>query len=257
MHVLVGKRHRRARGERLRNIKARVAGALRRQTKSLFLRHLPEAGLGPIERYISRCSLSSQSGEIEMASLRKALLAGIAAIGIGVAGAASAQNVHVMTVPVPGGGVAQIRYIGEVPPQIVFVPAPAAHSIPGCRCRRYSARVRRSRCSTGSRPRWTGARRRCSAMPRQWPPAPLPAKSPRRHPGRCRRASAELFLCLDDFRQRRMHAERPDHVARRRTAAGRAAQLRQLRTQRPRRRRAGRRFSRRLRSLRRSRSSPT
>ena len=26
----------------------------------------------------------------------------------------------------------------------------------------------------------------------------------------------ELFLCLDDIRQRRMHAERPDHVARRR-----------------------------------------
>jgi hypothetical protein len=31
-----------------------------------------------------------------------------------------------MTVPVPGGGVAQIRYIGDVPPQIVYAPAPAA-----------------------------------------------------------------------------------------------------------------------------------
>jgi hypothetical protein len=62
---------------------------------------------------------------MEMSSLRKSLLAGVAAIGVGVAGAASAQNVHVMTVAVPGGGVAQIRYTGGVPPQIAFVPAPA------------------------------------------------------------------------------------------------------------------------------------
>jgi hypothetical protein len=66
---------------------------------------------------------------MEMACLRKALLVGAtavgAAVGIGLAGTASAQNVHTMTVPVPGGGVAQIRYVGDVPPQIAFVPAPA------------------------------------------------------------------------------------------------------------------------------------
>jgi hypothetical protein len=65
-----------------------------------------------------------------MASLRKTVLAGVAAIGmatgIGLAGAASAQTAHVMTVPVPGGGVAQIRYFGDVPPRVAFVPAPAA-----------------------------------------------------------------------------------------------------------------------------------
>jgi hypothetical protein len=61
-----------------------------------------------------------------MASLRKTLFAGIAAIGIGLAGAASAQTSHVMTVPVPGGGVAQIRYFGDVPPQVAFAPAPTA-----------------------------------------------------------------------------------------------------------------------------------
>jgi len=60
--------------------------------------------------------------------LRKTLLAGAASIGIALSlpGAASAQNVHVMNVAVPGGGVAQIRYFGEVPPQIAVVPAPAA-----------------------------------------------------------------------------------------------------------------------------------
>jgi hypothetical protein len=61
-----------------------------------------------------------------MASLRTPLLAGIAAIGIGLAGAASAQTAHVMSVPVPGGGYAEIRYVGEVPPQVAFVPAPVA-----------------------------------------------------------------------------------------------------------------------------------
>ena len=61
-----------------------------------------------------------------MASLRTALLGAIAALGIGAAGAAPAQTFNTMTVPVPGGGVAQIRYVGEVPLQIVFVPAPAA-----------------------------------------------------------------------------------------------------------------------------------
>src|SRR4051812_20762653 len=62
---------------------------------------------------------------MEMTSLRKTLLAGIAVIGIGVAGTASAQTAHVMTVPVPGG-VAQISYIGDVPPRVVLVPVPAA-----------------------------------------------------------------------------------------------------------------------------------
>jgi hypothetical protein len=55
-----------------------------------------------------------------MASLRKILLAGVAAVGIAVSGAASAQNAHIMTVAVPGGGIAQIRYVGDVPPQAAF-----------------------------------------------------------------------------------------------------------------------------------------
>jgi hypothetical protein len=31
-----------------------------------------------------------------------------------------------MTVQVPGGGIAEIRYTGDVPPQVVFSPAPTA-----------------------------------------------------------------------------------------------------------------------------------
>jgi hypothetical protein len=61
-----------------------------------------------------------------MTRLRKALLAGIASLGIAVSGTASAQNLRVMNVAVPGGGVAQIRYVGAVPPQIVFAPVLAA-----------------------------------------------------------------------------------------------------------------------------------
>ncbi|MGE3783994.1 MAG: hypothetical protein AB7H71_14810, partial [Alphaproteobacteria bacterium] len=61
-----------------------------------------------------------------MASLRKTLFAGVAAAGIGLAGAASAQTSHLMTIPVPGGGVAQIRYFGDAPPQVAFVPPPDA-----------------------------------------------------------------------------------------------------------------------------------
>lgn len=61
-----------------------------------------------------------------MPNLRNAVLAGVAALGIGLSGVASAQSVHVTTVPVPGGGLAEIHYIGDVPPQVVFVPAPLA-----------------------------------------------------------------------------------------------------------------------------------
>jgi hypothetical protein len=58
-----------------------------------------------------------------------ALLAGAAAIAVsGLSGVAAARdlNTHVMTVQLPGGGVAEIRYTGDVPPQVVFSPAPTA-----------------------------------------------------------------------------------------------------------------------------------
>jgi hypothetical protein len=65
--------------------------------------------------------------EMVMRTLRTAFLAGVAASVIGLSGAALAQTprTHVMTVRLPGGGLAQIRYTGDVAPQIVFDEAPA------------------------------------------------------------------------------------------------------------------------------------
>jgi hypothetical protein len=63
-----------------------------------------------------------------MRNVRTAFLVGATAIGVaGLSGAAAAQDpgTHVMTVVMPGGGLAEIRYTGDVPPQVVFNPAPA------------------------------------------------------------------------------------------------------------------------------------
>ena len=64
-----------------------------------------------------------------MQSFRTLLLAGVAAVAVaGFAGLAAAESpqTHVMTIALPDGGAAQIRYIGDVAPQIVFRPAPVA-----------------------------------------------------------------------------------------------------------------------------------
>jgi hypothetical protein len=56
-----------------------------------------------------------------MRSLRVSLLAGIAAVAVaGFSGWAHAQSaqLHVMTVRLPGGGVEQIEYTGNIPPQV-------------------------------------------------------------------------------------------------------------------------------------------
>lgn len=106
-----------------------------------------------------------------MTCLQKILLAGIAALGIGLAGAAQAQTFNMMTVPVPGGGVAQVRYVGDVPPQIVFVPAPApfaawtpvfGYEAPFAMLDRISAEM-------------DDAWPRCSTMPKRWPAGAVPA----------------------------------------------------------------------------------
>ncbi len=64
-----------------------------------------------------------------MRNLRTALLAGAAAVALaGLSGVAVARdlNTHLMTLRLPGGGVAEIRYTGDVSPQVMFSPAPTA-----------------------------------------------------------------------------------------------------------------------------------
>jgi hypothetical protein len=63
-----------------------------------------------------------------MRNVRTAFLVGVTAIGVaGLSGAAAARDLstHVMTVEMPGGGLAEIRYTGDVPPQVVLNPVPA------------------------------------------------------------------------------------------------------------------------------------
>lgn len=63
-----------------------------------------------------------------MSLSRTALRAGVAALAVvGFAGIAAAQTLqtHVMTVRLPGGGVEQIRYVGNTPPRIYINDGPA------------------------------------------------------------------------------------------------------------------------------------
>jgi len=67
-----------------------------------------------------------------MALTRTALLAGAAALAFaGLAGVAHAESAraHVLTLQLPGGGTEQIRYTGDVPPQIVLQPDTGALQI--------------------------------------------------------------------------------------------------------------------------------
>jgi hypothetical protein len=67
-----------------------------------------------------------------MRTLQRTLLAGIAAAAFGIPGIAAAQTAepHVMTVRLPDGGIAQIRYTGDVAPQVSFAPAPIPELAP-------------------------------------------------------------------------------------------------------------------------------
>src|SRR6185437_16196207 len=64
-----------------------------------------------------------------MQHARTVIRTGLAAVAlVGFAGLAEGQSreVHVLTVPLPGGGVEQIRYTGDVAPQVYIVGAPMA-----------------------------------------------------------------------------------------------------------------------------------
>nr|WP_294529403.1 hypothetical protein [uncultured Rhodopila sp.] len=77
---------------------------------------------------------------------RTVLLAGVAALGqAGVASLAEAQTstTHVMTVQLPNGAIEQIRYSGDVPPQIVLVPDAASFESPFAALEQMSALMNR------------------------------------------------------------------------------------------------------------------
>ena len=96
-----------------------------------------------------------------MRVFRTALLAGAAAIAAaGLSGVAAARDLstHVMNVQVPGGGVAEICYTGDVPPQVVFSRAPTALDT-FTPFGAFFGPASPFEHSTGSRPRWIEKRR--------------------------------------------------------------------------------------------------
>lgn len=58
-----------------------------------------------------------------MRKITKLLVAGAGALTLAGVAVAAADNAHVMKVVMPDGSVAQIRYVGDTPPQVVAVPA--------------------------------------------------------------------------------------------------------------------------------------
>ena len=60
-----------------------------------------------------------------MRYVRTALFAGVGALAFAGSVAAQTLPTHVMTVPLPGGGMEQIRYSGDVAPQVMLRPGPA------------------------------------------------------------------------------------------------------------------------------------
>jgi hypothetical protein len=66
------------------------------------------------------------------ASLRLILTGAAAALALGALTPAMAQDaqVHVLTVQLPGGGVEQIQYTGNVPPHVVLVPTQTVAAVP-------------------------------------------------------------------------------------------------------------------------------
>ncbi len=230
MHVLVGKRHRCARRKRLRNIKRASRDAPEADEIIVYATFRRRLDLVRSRAKLIAAACLRNRGRWRWQACAKPFSPAIAAIGIGVAGAASAQSVHVMTVPVPGGGVAQIRYIGEVPPQIVFVPAPAAFDpwMPVSSVFGHEFAIRDARPDRGrDGPARGGDVPLCRGNGR-----PRQCRRSRRggDPGRCRRAGQSYSyvstisgsgVCTQSVRI----TSRGDGAA-----AGRAAQLRKLRT---------------------------
>jgi len=61
-----------------------------------------------------------------MRKINKLLIAGAGAMALAGVAVAAADNHHIMNVVMPDGAVAQIHYVGNVPPQVVAVPSAEA-----------------------------------------------------------------------------------------------------------------------------------
>ena len=57
-----------------------------------------------------------------MRLMSKVLLGGLATAALAGTAVAAEHAVHVMNVAMPDGSVAKVRYVGDTPPQVRFVP---------------------------------------------------------------------------------------------------------------------------------------
>lgn len=58
------------------------------------------------------------------------VLAGLGAVTLAGAAAASGRDTHIMNVPLPDGSTARIEYVGNVMPKVNITPAPSAWAFP-------------------------------------------------------------------------------------------------------------------------------
>ena len=132
--------------------------------------------------------------------LTGAVLAGGAAIlaaGVVTPAVAGDSQVHVLTVQLPGGGVEQIQYTGDVAPRVVLVPASRMVAVPDG--------------GTSIRSRTL---ERISALMDQQAAAMLRrgGESAGRHdPGIAARGQ-RIFVRLHDVGERGVHEKRADHL---------------------------------------------
>ena len=65
-----------------------------------------------------------------MRPMSKVLIGGLATAALAGTAVAADHAVHVMNVAMPDGSVAKVRYVGDTPPQIRFVPVQAVSMVP-------------------------------------------------------------------------------------------------------------------------------
>src|SRR5271166_163388 len=148
-----------------------------------------------------------------MRKVRTALLAGTAAVAVaGLSGVALARDLHVMTVRLPGGGVAEIRYTGDAARRLFW----ARFAVCGTRPDLGGDESRSGEPDSSG-----GNAGKCAGLCAQ--------SANRDGSGQSAAGNRELLDGIDVVRQRRLHPERRDHLAGQwRQAARRVAQLRQL-----------------------------